>query len=79
MNLVEDVWVWAAGERAIAMNYRSHRNVWRRMMVRGDGCGTTACAGSGNPNVGFTVHDSQDVSVQNVLVLDRVLLPGDAP
>lgn len=78
-NLIEDVWVWATGERAIASNYRSHRNVWRRVVVRGDGCGTAACQGNGNPNVGLTVYDSHDVSVQNVIVIDRRLKAGDAP
>ena len=77
-DLVEDSWVWAAGERGIAVNYRAHRSVWRRVVVRGDGCGKPACHGDGNPNIGFTVYDSHDVSVQNVVVVDRVLLPGDA-
>jgi len=78
-NLVEDVWVWASGQRIIAINYRAHRNVWRRVVVRGDGCGTADCQGDGNPNVGFTVYDSQDVSVQNVLVVDRILAATDSP
>ena len=78
-NLIEDVWVWAAQERIIAINYRAHRNVWRRVVVRGDGCGTAACTGSGNPNVGFTVYESHDVSVQNMLVVDRILMPSDEP
>ena len=78
-NLIEDVWVWASGQRIIAINYRSDRNVWRRVIVRGDGCGTAGCAGSGNPNVGITIYDSSDVSFQNVLVLDRVLASGDSP
>lgn len=78
-NLIEDVWVWASGQRLIASNYRSDRNVWRRVIVRGDGCGTSGCSGSGNPNVGVTIYDSADVSFQNVLVLDRVLASGDSP
>lgn len=78
-NLVEDVWVWASGERIVASNYRSDRNVWRRVIVRGDGCGTSGCSGSGNPNVGITIYDSSDVSFQNVLVLDRVLSGSDSP
>lgn len=78
-NLIEDVWVWASGQRIIAINYRADRNVWRRVIVRGDGCGTAACAGSGNPNVGVTIYDSADVSFQNVIVLDRVLASGDSP
>ena len=47
--------------------------------MRGDGCGTAECAYSGAPNVGFTVYDSMDVSVQNMLVIDRVLASGDTP
>jgi hypothetical protein len=78
-NLIEDVWVWASGQRVIAINYRADRNVWRRVVVRGDGCGTAACAGSGNPNVGITIYDSADVSFQNVMVVDRVLASGDSP
>lgn len=78
-NLIEDVWIWASGQRVIAINYRSHQNVWRRVVVRGDGCGTLDCTGSGNPNVGITVYDSSDISMQNVIVVDRVLEPGDEP
>ncbi|MEP7155921.1 MAG: hypothetical protein ABI905_09110 [Betaproteobacteria bacterium] len=78
-NLIEDVWVWAAGERIIAINYQADRNVWRRLVVRGDGCGTSDCSGSGNPNVGFTVYDSRDASMQNVMVIDRILSPSDEP
>jgi hypothetical protein len=78
-NLIEDVWIWASGERIIAINYRSHNNVWRRVVVRGDGCGTGSCAGSGNPNVGITVYDSNNISLQNVIVVDRILAPGDEP
>ena len=47
--------------------------------MRGDGCGTSGCSGSGNPNVGITIYDSADVSFQNVLVLDRVLSGSDSP
>ena len=78
-NLIEDVWVWASGQRIIAINYRADRNVWRRVVVRGDGCGTSACSGSGNPNVGITIYDSADVSFQNVMVIDRVLAGSDSP
>ena len=75
-NLIEDVWVWAAGARIIASNYRSHRNVWRRVVVRGDGCNASDCLGAGNPNVGITVYDSQEVLFQNVMVVDRILGGG---
>ncbi len=78
-NLIEDAWIWASGERIVAINYRARHNVWRRVVVRGDGCGTKECRGSSNPNVGITVYDSSDVSLQNVIVLDRILAPGDSP
>jgi hypothetical protein len=78
-NLIEDVWIWSGGSRIVAINYRGNRNVWRRVVIRGDGCGTAECSGSGNPNVGFTVYDSADVSVQNVLVVDRILMGSDSP
>ncbi len=77
-NLVEDVWIWGK-ERLIAANYRADNNVWRRVVVRGDGCNSAHCDGSGNPTVGITVYDSSGVSLQNVLVVDRVLgggMPG---
>jgi len=76
MNLVEDSWVWAADKRLVAVNYRSDKNVWRRVVVRGDGCDKSYCQGSGNPNVGITVYESSNVSVQNVIVIDRVLGGG---
>ena len=78
-NLIEDVWVWASGQRIIAINYRALKNVWRRVVVRGDGCGRRECQGSGNPNVGITVYDSSDVSMQNIIVVDRILAPNDSP
>ncbi len=78
-NLIEDVWIWASGERIIALNYRSHNNVWRRVLVRGDGCGKPECTGSGNPNVGITIYESNNISFQNVMVVDRILAPGDEP
>jgi hypothetical protein len=37
------------------------------------------CQGDGNPNIGITVYDSHDVSLQNVIVVDRILAPTDAP
>ena len=74
-NLIEDVWVWGQ-DRVIAINYRANYNVWRRVVVRGDGCGSSACSGSGNPNVGFSVYDSQHNSIQNMVVIDRTLGGG---
>lgn len=72
-DLVEDSWIWADEERIIAANYRSDYNVWRRVVVRGDGCALLNCIGPGNPNVGITVYDSNHVSMQNVIVVDRIL------
>jgi len=74
-NLIEDCWVWGK-ERVIAINYRSSYNVWRRVVIRGDGCGSASCTGSGNPNVGFTVYGSSNNSIQNLIVVDRILGGG---
>lgn len=75
-DLVEDVWVWAAQSRIIANNYRADYNTWRRVVVRGDGCDLASCQGSGNPNVGITVYESNNTSLQNIIVVDRVLGTG---
>jgi hypothetical protein len=72
-NLIEDVWVWAEGARIIAINYRADYNIWRRVVVRGDGCTTSACTCSGCPNVGFTVYNSKNVISENMIVVDRIL------
>ena len=74
-NLIEDCWIWGRN-RAIAVNYRSQYNVWRRVVIRGDGCSSPDCAGSGNPNVGISVYDSAHTSLQNVVVVDRILDGG---
>ncbi|KAG2387556.1 hypothetical protein C9374_001150 [Naegleria lovaniensis] len=78
-NLVEDCWMWGSQRRIISGNYRANYNVWRRVVVRGDGCGQTYCQGSGNPNVGFTVYDSHDTTVENMIIVDRILATGDYP
>ncbi|MDQ1284239.1 MAG: EGF-like protein [Patescibacteria group bacterium] len=75
--LIEDVWIWGRA-RIIAINYKSDRNIWRRVVVRGDGCTGVGCVNS--PNVGITVYDSTKTSLQNVLVVDRRLdLAGSSP
>jgi hypothetical protein len=75
-NLIEDCWIWGR-DRIIAINYRSTRNVWRRVVVRGDGCDGAECVGSGNPNVGITVYDSSEITLENVIVVDRILGGGE--
>ena len=74
-NLIEDVWVWATNRRIIAINYRSDNNVWRRVVVRSEGCDEAGCEGApkADPSVGITVYDSQNISMQNILVVDREL------
>ncbi|MGW8248538.1 MAG: Ig-like domain-containing protein [Acidiferrobacterales bacterium] len=75
-DLVEDVWIWASQARIIASNYRADFNTWRRVVVRGDGCNLSSCLGSGNPNVGITVYESNNTSLQNIIVVDRILNGG---
>jgi len=74
-NLIEDDWIWGQ-ERIMASNYRAENNVWRRIIIRGDGCSSAACSGSGNPNVGFTVYNSSHTSIQNIIVVNRILGGG---
>lgn len=70
-NLIQDVFIYTAENRSIASNYRSHFNIWRRVLIRGDGCTEKACGTQSGS--GFTVYDSHDVSVQNMIVVDRIL------
>lgn len=73
-NLVEDVWIWGKNERGNAVNYRAHHNIWRRVIVRDDGCDLPYCGeGRGNYSVGMTVYNSHDVIVENVIIFDRIL------
>jgi hypothetical protein len=74
-DLIEDVWIWGRN-RNIAINYRSDRNVWRRVVIRGDGCSTARCTGNGNPNFGLSVYDASYTTVENVIVMDRILDGG---
>jgi hypothetical protein len=74
-NLIEDCWIWGK-ERIIAINYRADNNVWRRVVIRGDGCSSGSCTGSGNPNVGFSIYDSKNNSIQNMVIIDRILGGG---
>jgi hypothetical protein len=75
-NLIEDCWIWGSNRLTLS-NYRASYTIFRRVLVRADGCGTAACTGSGNPNVGFTVYNSSNVSVQNMIIFDRVLGGGE--
>jgi hypothetical protein len=79
-NLIEDVWVWAKNRRLLASNYKAHNNVWRRVVIRGEGCDNAGCesAPKADPSVGLTVYDSHDVSIQNVIIIDR-LIRNDTP
>jgi hypothetical protein len=74
-NLIEDSWVWGQ-DRLIAITYRGDHNVWRRVVLRGDGCNSAICTNSGAPNVGITVYESSYTELQNVFVVDRILGGG---
>ncbi|KAG2378946.1 hypothetical protein C9374_007584 [Naegleria lovaniensis] len=75
-NLIEDCWVWGSQRRIFAGLFQSNYNVWRRVVIRGDGCGVPACATA--PNVGFAVYQAHDNIIENVLVMDRILAPTDS-
>jgi len=70
-NLIEDCWVWGQ-RRAVAINYRADCNVWRRVVIRDDDSSVDT-----NPCIGFSVYDSSSTSVQNMIVIDR-LVTGQA-
>lgn len=73
-NLVEDVWIWGKNSRGNAVNYRAHHNMWRRVIIRDDGCDMANCGeGPGNYSIGMTIYNSHDVTAENVIVLDRIL------
>ena len=74
-NLIEDVWIWSEGTRSTAVNYRAHNNIWRRIVIRGDG-GFPIWT-KRDPEVGFTVYNSKDVSVQNMIIVDRLLVTDE--
>jgi hypothetical protein len=70
-NIIEDCWVWGS-ERLGAINYNTSNNVFRRIVIITDGANYSA----GNAGVGISIYCSQNVIVENVIVLDRLL--GDA-
>ena len=73
-NLVEDVWLWGENIRSLGSTYRSHHNTWRRVLLRGDGCDDDWCGdSSGNFSPGITVYNSHDTTLENVIVIDRIL------
>ncbi len=73
-NLIEDVWIWGKNFRGNAVNYRAHHNIWRRVLIRDDGCDEANCGeGGGNYSIGMTIYNSHDVIAENVLIFDRVL------
>ena len=73
-NLVEDVWIWGRNHRGNAVNYRAHHNIWRRVLVRDDGCDQPFCGeGRGNYSIGTTIYNSHDVTFENVIVFDRIM------
>lgn len=68
-NLIEDVWITGDGSRIASVNYRADNNVWRRVVITSDGCGS--CTSSGNYEVGDTTYNSKNVYKQNIIVIDR--------
>jgi hypothetical protein len=75
-NLFEDIFVWGKSQRIICQNYHGTYNVWRRVIIRGDGCAESYGAGSGNPNVRFTIYESSYVCVENMFILNSILGGG---
>lgn len=73
-NLVEDVWVWGSNSRSNVTTYRSNHNIWRRVLIRDDGCDVVHCGeGRGNASIATTVYNSNNVIMENVVSIDRIL------
>jgi len=73
-NLVEDVWIWGENVRNMGINYRSHHNTWRRVLIRGDGCDDPWCGEKAdNFSPGISIYNSHHTVLENVIVIDRVL------
>jgi chitodextrinase len=73
-NLVEDVWIWGKNERGNAVNYSAHHNIWRRVLIRDDGCDTLYCGeGAGNLKISSTIYNSHDVTFENMISMDKIL------
>lgn len=73
-NLIEDVWIWGKNQRGNAVNYRAHHNLWRRVLIRDDGCDAKFCGEkSGNLKISATIYNSHDVSFENVISIDKIL------
>ncbi len=68
-NLVEDCWIWAYGIRVLGSTYEGRYNVWRRVVLRGDGYSRAQYS------PGITSYNSQYTLFQNVIVVDRTLSP----
>ena len=73
-NLIEDVWIWGKNQRGNAVNYSAHRNIWRRILIRDDGCDTLYCGeGAGNLKISSTIYNSHDVTFENMISMDKIL------
>lgn len=65
-NLIEDSWIWGENRRGLAVSYEGRYNIWRRVVVRGDG-------EVESPAIGFTTYSSIDTLFQNCIVIDRLV------
>lgn len=73
-NLIEDVWIWGKNQRGNAVNYSAHHNIWRRVIIRDDGCDVLYCGeGAGNLKISATIYNSHDVTFENMISIDKIL------
>ena len=73
-NLIEDVWIWGKNVRGNLTNFVANNNLYRRVLIRDDGCDTIHCGdGAGNATIGSTVYSSNNVRFENVITIDRIL------
>jgi hypothetical protein len=68
--LFEDCWVHGPGGRYNMIIYNTNRVVMRRVVVRHDGGWTDD---KGDPEAGFSIYNSQNIALDNVIVIDSNL------
>ena len=73
-NLIEDVWIWGKNQRGNAVNYSAHHNIWRRVLIRDDGCDALYCGEiAGRLKISSTIYNSHDVTFENMISMDKIL------
>ena len=73
-NLIEDVWIWGKNVRGNLTNFVGNNNLYRRVLMRDDGCDALNCGeGAGNLKISNTIYSSNNVTFENIISIDKIL------